>query len=134
MLRLLPRVLCVVLALALSLSPLIGITEAQAAVSNWQKGITVVSESTTDFSSSSFQQSMRNAKATGANAVALIVPYYQSNDYTTDIAAGWNTPTDASLISAIDFLHSIGMSVAIKVHLESYDGSWRAYINPSDRS
>ena len=80
------------------------------------------------------QQSLRNLKATGANYVALVVPYYQSNTGSTDIAPGWNTPTDAALGSAIDFAHSIGLQVAVKVHNEVYTGDWRAYINPGDRN
>jgi hypothetical protein len=112
----------------------IGAPVAQAAVSNWFKGSTIVPQSQTDFGSSSFQQSLQNLKATGANYVALIVPYYQSNLNSTDIGAGWNTPTDASLASAIDYAHSIGMGVVVKMHNESYSGDWRAYINPSDRN
>jgi hypothetical protein len=106
---------------------------AQAAVSSWYKGANVFPTSTTDFNSSGFQQSLRNLKATGANYVALVVPYYQSNTGSTDIQNGWNTPTDDSLASAIDFAHSIGLSVAIKVHIEPYTGDWRANINPGDR-
>jgi len=66
--------------------------------------------------------------------VALIVPYYQGNLYSTDIGPGWNTPTDAALASAIDYAHSVGLAVVIKMHNESYSGDWRAYISPSDRN
>jgi len=106
---------------------------AHAAVADWMRGANVLPRSSSDFSSSSFQQSMRNLRATGATSVALIVPYYQSNIYSTDIGPGYNTPTDAALASAIDYAHSIGLSVMLKVHLDPYDGSWRAHINPSDR-
>ena len=50
------------------------------------------------------------------------------------MSAGYNTPTDASLISAINYAHSLGLAVDLKPHLESYDTSWRANINPSDRT
>lgn len=106
----------------------------RAAVSDWTRGANVVPASNSDFASASFQQSMRNLRATGATSVALIVPYYQSNIYSTDIGPGYNTPTDAALASAIDYLHSLGFSVMLKMHIDSYDGSWRAYINPPDRS
>lgn len=105
-----------------------------AAVSSWQKGITIVSQFSTDFSSQSFQQSLRNGFANGVNYVTLVVPLYQSNIYSTDIQAGTNTPTDASLGSAIDFAHSLGMGVNVKPHLDPYDGQWRAYIDPADRT
>ena len=89
--------------------------------------------STTDFGSATFDQSLQNLKATGSNYVALVVPYYQSNTTSSDIAPGYNTPTDASLESAIDYAHSLGLAVSIKVFVEPYTGEWRAYISPSDR-
>ncbi len=89
---------------------------------------------TTDFGSDSFKQSLTKLKATGANAVGLVVPLYQPNQYATDISAGWNTPTDASLAAGIQQARALGLKVNVKVHLESADGAWRAYINPSDRA
>lgn len=111
-----------------------GPTTTSAAVTNWERGANIVPTNTTDFGSASMQQSLRNLKATGANYVALVVPYYQSNAQASDLGPGWNTPTDAALISAINYAHSVGLKVALKVHAESYDGNWRAYINPSDRN
>lgn len=107
---------------------------AHAAVSDWLRGANVVPTSSTDLGSASFQQSMQKLRATGATSVALVIPLYQSNIYSTDIGPGWNTPTDASLAAGIDYLHSLGFSVMLKPHLDPYDGSWRAYINPSDRT
>ncbi len=106
---------------------------ATASVSTWIRGASIVPTSTTDFSSDTFKQSLRDLKATGATYVALVVPYYQSNISTIDIQNGANTPTDASLASAIDYAHSIGLAVSVKMHIESYDGQWRANINPADR-
>ncbi len=111
-----------------------GALTAEAAVTDWSRGASIQPISTTDFGSSSFQQSLRNLKATGANYVSLIVPYYQSNDTSSDIQAGYNTPTDAALGSAIDYAHSIGLAVAINIHNETYTGDWRADIAPSDRN
>ncbi len=106
---------------------------AHAAVSDWQKGATMLPRWNTDFGSDSFKQSLTNLHSAGANAVALVVPFYQSNTGSTDIAPGWNTPTDASLAAGIDQAHALGMSVDLKMLVDSYDGSWRANINPGDR-
>ncbi|MBX4191869.1 hypothetical protein KW798_00035 [Candidatus Parcubacteria bacterium] len=106
---------------------------ARAAVSDWQQGVTMVPNSTTDFSGTSFQESLRNLAATGASHVALVIPFYQSNTGSTDLAPGWNTPTDEALASAIDYAHSLGLKVTLKPHIEVYTGDWRAYINPGDR-
>jgi hypothetical protein len=112
---------------------LIPVPPTHAAISSWDKGANIVPQTQTDFSSDSFKQSLTNLKNTGANFVALVVPYYQSNTSSSDIAPGWNTPTDASLAAAIDYAHSLGLQVAIKVFDEPYTNAWRAYISPTDR-
>ncbi len=64
----------------------------------------------------------------------FIVPYYQIGHNTADIQSGWNTPTDASLITGIKYAQSLGMATTIKIHINSYYGDgWAAYINASDR-
>lgn len=107
---------------------------AAADVGSWQKGASIVPQSTTDFSSQSFKQSLANLASTNANFVTLIIPYYQSNTSSSDLHPGWNTPTDQSLIDGITAAHNLGLQVNLKVHLEAYDNSWRANINASDRS
>lgn len=106
---------------------------AHAAVSDWIRGASIVPMSTTDLSSENAQQSLRDLAATGATHVSFVVPYYQSNQWATDVQRGWNTPTDESLGAAIDHAHSLGLSVILKMHVEPYDGAWRAHINPEDR-
>ena len=106
---------------------------ARAAVTDWQKGVSMYPATADDFSSASFDASLLNAHKAGANTAALIIPMYQSNDQSSDISAGWNTPTDASIISAANYAHSIGMKVVLKPHLDPYNGDWRANISASDR-
>lgn len=106
-----------------------------AAVSSWPyQGINIDPRTTTEFSSANFKQSVTNLSKTGANYVTLIIPYYQTDFKTTDIQAGYNTPTDESLIQGIQHVRSLGMQVMLKFHLESKAGGWRAGINPSDRA
>ncbi len=105
-----------------------------AAVSSWQQSATILPNSTTDFSSENLKQSLRDLAATGANFVTLVVPYWQSNRFSTDIQRGWNTPTDESLVEAIRFAHSLGLKVSLAIHLDTYEGVWRAEINPGDRA
>lgn len=105
---------------------------AHAAVSNWtDKGISVLPQSSTDFSSQNFHLSMQAAQSTGVNNVTLIVPFCQNGIYTAQIDDCANTPTDQALGEAIDLVHSLGMRVTIKLHDYPNDGSWSAYINPS---
>ena len=107
---------------------------AHAAVSSWDKGVTISPTSVDDFGTAAMKQSLDNARATGANFVAFVIPYYQSNIYATDIGPGWNTPSDSALLAATTYAHSIGLSVMFKVHPESYGGEWRANIDPYNRT
>ncbi|MDP3958383.1 MAG: hypothetical protein Q8Q36_02905 [bacterium] len=106
---------------------------SDASVASWQKGASVQSRGTGDFGSESMQASLRNLKATGADTVAFVIPYYQENIYATDVWRGWNTPDDSALEAGIDYARSIGLKTVLKIHLESYDGQWRAHINPWDK-
>jgi hypothetical protein len=105
----------------------------RAAVSDWQQGVTIRPISQDDFGSEDFRESLRELQATGASHVGLVVPFYQSDRFASDIHANFNTPSDEALIAAIQYAHELGFAVTIKMHLESFDGVWRAHINPSDR-
>jgi hypothetical protein len=99
----------------------------------WQKGAGMQPKTTTDFDSDSFRQSLRDLKNIGANYVSLVIPYHVTDITSSDIVAEENTPTDASLISAINYAHSLGMGVMIAPHIDTHDGNWRAYINPQGK-
>ncbi len=105
-----------------------------AQINDWQKGASIYPNSTTDFSTDSFKKSVSNLKSTNANYVSLIIPYYQSSDSSSDIFAGWNTPTDESLVNAVNYIHSQGMKVMFNIHVDLPNGEWRRYINASDRN
>jgi len=104
-----------------------------AAIGEWQRGAAIQPRWDGDFGSESFKRSLDDLKGAGGNYVALIIPYYQQNQWAIDIGRGWNTPTDASLIAGINYARSIGLKVALKIHMESYDGAWRAHIDPYDK-
>lgn len=104
-----------------------------AAVATWQKGVSIDPAWSGDFGTSEFRHSLEDLAALHANAVSLVIPYYQPDIGATTMAPGWNTPTDASLASGIDAAHALGLQVTLKLHLETRDGQWRANINPTDR-
>jgi len=107
---------------------------ALAQISNWQRGVSIEPNSPTVFAEEGFKESLKNLAATGANSVALIIPYYQSSLTSTDLERGWNTPTDEALIEAINYAHSVGLKVMLKVHPEVKTNEWRGFINPDDRA
>ncbi|MDO8604610.1 MAG: hypothetical protein Q7K40_04440 [bacterium] len=105
-----------------------------ADMSAWNRGANITPTNTTEYGTASFDESITNLKATNANSVSFIVQLYQSTTKSSDIGPGWNTPTDESLIHAIQKAHSLGMSVAVKFHSDPKTGEWRAYVDPSDRN
>jgi hypothetical protein len=120
------------LAVTFLLSSISG--KAFADVSTWQKSVMIQPQSPTDYASSTFDQSVSNAIADGANYITLVIPVVQSNIYSTDVQTGPQTPTDQSLESAVSYIHSHGASVAFSLHDDPEDGNWRALINPTDRT
>ncbi len=127
------KLLGLIVSFSLGLALLTGGT-ASAAVSNWQQGVSIRPTSASDFGTSSFQQSVDSAAATGVNHVTLIIPVHQSNIYSTDVAVSSETPTDASLASAVRHIQSKGMGVSFAIHVDPRDHQWRALINPDDRA
>lgn len=102
-----------------------------ASTVNWQWKGSSFEANTTDLNNMS--TGLQQLVATGANSVTFVVPWYTPSIYSTDMyPLSTNTPSDASLISAIQLAESYGLKVVIKLHLESQDGSWRAFINPND--
>lgn len=108
-------------------------TPVYADTSTWQKGASMFPLYNTHLSETSTKQSLQNLRATGANYVSFIIPYKQGDRWSTTVYPAHNTPTDESLIEAINFAHSIGLKVMLKPHLETEWGEWRANINPGDR-
>jgi hypothetical protein len=107
---------------------------AHADISNWQRGASFIPRSSSSFMEESFKLTLQNLKNDNANHVSLVIPIYQSNIYSSDIHTGSNTPSDESLLKAIQYAHSLGLKVTLKPHIESDDGQWRANIDPSDRA
>lgn len=71
--------------------------------------------------------------ATNASWAGVLTTWYQSNASDTNIAADPNrTPTDVSVIFAINELHAKGIKVMLKPHVDSEDGAWRGTFQPSD--
>jgi len=104
-----------------------------SSIANWQMGANIMPSTNTDLASESLKQSLSDLKATGATHVGFIIPYYQADKDATIINRGGNTPTDEALTSAVTYAHYIGLAVSLKIHVETHDHEWRAYINPTNR-
>ncbi len=97
----------------------------------WEhKGFSMASYSDGDLSHSG--AALQQLASTGANSVTFVVTWYTPHQYSTDIYRTGATASDSSLIWAMQKAQSLGLKVILKPHLDSQDGAWRAFINPSD--
>jgi hypothetical protein len=94
----------------------------------------------TDYSATGYLTSTPAAqaiRATGANYTAVMATWYVQTPDATTIAAettstpGYNSssdplsPTDAAVVAAIQALQAQGITVTLKPHVDSIDGTWR---------
>ncbi|MFM0074597.1 DUF3060 domain-containing protein [Paraburkholderia sediminicola] len=84
------------------------------------------------FSSAAGAQSLQSLADTGANSVSLVVTQYVQNVTDTNIESTSATESDASLELAISEAQADGLGVTLKPHLDVSDGTWRAYLDPSN--
>lgn len=73
--------------------------------------------------------SLANLKETGTEWVSLVTTWYQDNEHSTQIKPDRDaTPSDKSIIHAINIIHSLGMKVMLKPHVDLYNEKWRGEI------
>ncbi len=97
------------------------------------KGIEYVSWWHGQYSSINSDISLDNLKNTNANNVGLVVTWYMNNRTSNTISNDTDkTPTDLDIVHAIGDIHSRGMGVMLKPHVDIKDGSWRGGISPSN--
>lgn len=125
----------VLFSLILSISGVFALLQAksESASAKWQKGANIVPTSSSEFSNPYFEESLMNLRATGADHVAFVIPYYQATIHSSTIHASWNTPTDESLRDGIRTAHRLGFRVMLVPHIDTDSGEWRAYIAPEVR-
>jgi len=95
-------------------------------------GITHVSWSQGEYSSTAGTNSQDALAASGASWAGVLVTWYQANATASTIARANNTPTDADVVAAITELHKQGLQVMLKPHVDGSDGSWRGTFQPTD--
>lgn len=122
-------IIAAILFLALSLT---GDSYPAARKSEFQKGMNYVTFSKERLSTNDSDASLKALSRTGVRWVAIIVTWYQESCSSTSIFPTKMSPSDESVIHAIDTIHSLGMRVMLKPHIELVDtsgGSWRGEIS-----
>ncbi len=99
----------------------------------FQKGFTFTSWWYNDYLQSVSNTSLELLNQTGTEYVSLIVSWYQDTISSTNVYRNpTKTPSDEALVNAIKKIHSLGMKVMLKPHIEVADGSSRTDIIPSN--
>lgn len=102
------------------------------------KGMSYTSFGSDVLSSADSDQSLLNMSMVGTDTVALNFWWFQSSTTANTMAADFSrySSTMSSVSHAIDTIHSLGMKVLLKPMLDVSDsaGTWRAYIDPSDKN
>jgi hypothetical protein len=101
---------------------------------NWIKGVNMISYSPDPYKIANQHDAIASWKATGGNAIAYAPRWFMDGPTSTTVApdAGLGSPSDESVIAAIDEAHRQGLRVMLRPYLDVKDGSWRADIAPSN--
>ncbi|MFH1784647.1 MAG: hypothetical protein ABH868_07165 [bacterium] len=97
----------------------------------FQKGICYIVWSKDHYASKRSDKSLEKLVTTNAKWVGLHTTWYQEHYTSTEIYRGGKSPTDESLIHAIEKIHELGLNVMLKPHLDlinSEGGEWRGSI------
>jgi hypothetical protein len=102
---------------------------AQAQIQK-QKGFSYATWWSGEYSNPNADQAVAKLAETGTDWISLIVTQYQDTISSTSIYSTTATPTDADLIHAITYAHSLGMKVMLKPHVDLANdpAHWRGEI------
>ena len=118
------------LALVLAAAPGAAATEIP---DGWLHGANLTSYDSGGPASEAAVESIEALDAAGANAAAIVIPWYTPDRHSDELRADPNrTPTDRGIRTAIGRLHERGFRVVLKPQIEVEDGSFRGTIEPAD--
>ena len=97
------------------------------------RGTVLTSWSARSYRDPSTRRTLRSLRALGANHVAVLATWYQSDLVGEDMGPDpRRTPEDDAVLYAAREAVEMGFSVTIKPHLDVADGTWRGEIRPAD--
>jgi len=101
----------------------------------FQKGMVYCTWSEGGYLSGSSDESLARVENIGTEWSSILVTWYQTNSWSTDIRRTAKTPSDEAVIHAIRKSKELGMKVVLKLHLDlldKSDGSWRGEIGSTN--
>ncbi|MEP6776770.1 MAG: hypothetical protein ABJA50_14340, partial [Chloroflexota bacterium] len=102
--------------------------------SSWIKGANMIGYSPDPYSIANQHDAIASWKSTGGNALAFAPRWFMDVPTSTTIApdATLGSPSDESVVAAIDEAHNQGLRVMLRPYVDVKDGSWRGQIIPGD--
>ena len=97
------------------------------ASADWQRGIDYTTYAATTYGTPASDASLSRLATDGDDSVSIVVTQYMSDPLTTVIAPDSSTPTDASLLHAIQTAKALGLRVTLKPQIDVNTGSWRGH-------
>ena len=100
----------------------------------FQKGMQYTGWSRDAYNTSWSDESLGLMRDLGVEWVGINVFWYQTSIYTSDIHADPElTPSNESVVHAIQTAHQLGMKVMLKPMVDPMDGNWRGVIIPTEQ-
>ena len=100
------------------------------ASADWQRGMDYTTYAATTYGTPASDASLNRLGSDGDDSVSILVTQYMSDPLTTVIAPDSRTPTDASLLHAMQTARALGLRVTLKPQIDVNTGSWRGALNP----
>lgn len=102
-----------------------------AAHAEWQRGINLNTYTPSAYSAS--DASLSRAVSDGNDSAEIVTTWYSADPNSSTIAPDpARTPSDASILHAMQAARALGMRVVLKPHVNINTGSWRGGIHPLD--
>lgn len=98
----------------------------------FQRGVAYTGYTASGYGAPASDASLARVAQDGNSDVAIVVTVYEDNKFSNTMAANATTPTDASLLHAMQTARSLGLHVTLKPHIDLVSGGWRGGILPSD--
>jgi hypothetical protein len=104
-----------------------------AANAAWQRGANFNTYTPGAYGTSDADASLARLQSDGNDSVEIVTTWYQSKLTSNSIAPDpTRSPTDASVLHAMQQARALGLKVSLKPHVNVNDGTWRGSITPTD--
>ena len=105
------------------------------ASAEWQRGVNLTTYKPNAYAMPGTTTSLQSVAADGNDSVEIVTTWYMQDSSSNTIAAdSTRTPTDSSILQAMQTARSLGLNPVLKPHVNPNDGAWRGGIHPSDPS